>query len=502
MTSAKTTAVRVRFAPSPTGLTHLGSGRTALFNYLLARQAGGQFILRIEDTDQKRFQPEAEEDLKDSLKWLGIDWDEGPDVGGPHAPYHQSKRAGIYRQHAEELISRGHAFYCFCTPQELDEVRKAQQKRGEQPHYFGTCRNLDPQEALRRVEAGETHVVRYKAPKDGSITVVDRLRGEITVENRTIDDRVLLKSDGHALYHLAAMVDDHLMEITHVFRGEEWLPSLPLHAHLYEAFGWNQPEWVHLSVFLKPSGKGKMSKRETEEMKLSGQSIFIKDFAGMGYLPEAVVNWVALMGWSYDDQTEFFTLSELIEKFSIDGLVPSPAAIDFKKLDHFNGLHIRAQSEETLTERLLPYFAEAGFAVNADQLTPITPIIQTRMATLEEGPQLAGFFFQDEIRVEPEELVGKNMTAAESLEAVKRSKAILEGLPEFRAEAAEEPLRALADELELKAGQLFGILRNAVTGQRISPPLFESMEIIGRDTVLARLQSATRVLDGMQNPPD
>ncbi|MCW5888647.1 MAG: glutamate--tRNA ligase, partial [Anaerolineales bacterium] len=275
-------AARVRFAPSPTGLTHLGSGRTALYNYLLAQQSGGQFILRIEDTDQKRFNPDAEQDLTSSLQWLGLQWDEGPEVGGPHEPYYQSKRMEIYRQHAEELIERGHAFYCFCTPAELDAVRKAQQEAKQPPHYSGACRGLPLAEAKQRVANGETHVIRFKAPKDGSITVHDELRGDITVQNSTIDDRVLLKSDGHALYHLAAMVDDHLMGITHVLRGEEWLPSLPLHVHIYEGFGWQQPKWIHLSVFLKPSGKGKMSKRETEEMKLTGQSIFIQDLARMG----------------------------------------------------------------------------------------------------------------------------------------------------------------------------------------------------------------------------
>jgi glutamyl-tRNA synthetase len=490
-----TKAARVRFAPSPTGLTHLGSARTALFNYLIAKQSGGQFILRIEDTDQKRFDPEAEGDLTNSLKWLGLDWDEGPGVGGPHAPYRQSERTEIYRKHAEMLIERGHAFYCFCSSEELAEVRKLQQKRKEHPHYSGICRTIDAKEASDRVAAGESHVVRFKAPKDGTITVVDRLRGEISVENRTIDDKILLKSDGHALYHLAAMVDDHLMEITHVFRGEEWLPSLPLHAHLYEAFGWQQPEWVHLSVFLKPSGKGKMSKRESAEMKLSGQSIFIKDLSSMGYIPEGVINWISLMGWSYDDHTEFFTMKDLVEKFNLDGLNPSPAAIDFKKLDHFNGLHIRALSDVELSKRLAPLFQLAGHDVSEDQLIAVSPIIHARMATLDEGPQLAGFLFKESIAVESEDLIGKKMTSAESAAAIKRSSEILESLPNFTAEEMEPPMRSLADELGLKAGQLFGILRNAITGQKVSPPLFESMEIVGREKVLERISNAINLLE-------
>ncbi|MBX3049127.1 MAG: glutamate--tRNA ligase [Anaerolineales bacterium] len=486
---------RVRFAPSPTGLTHLGSARTALYNFLIAQQTGGSFILRIEDTDQKRYDPNAEADLTNSLKWLGLDWDEGPGVDGPHAPYHQSQRMGIYRQHAEDLVSAGKAFYCFCTPQQLEQDRKEQQERKEQPHYAGRCRELPLEEARARVAAGETHVVRFKAPKEGSITVVDRLRGEITVENRNIDDRVLLKSDGHALYHLAAMVDDHLMGITHVFRGEEWLPSLPLHAHIYEAFGWPQPEWVHLSVFLKPSGKGKMSKRDTEQMRLSGQSIFVKDLAAMGYLPEGVLNWIALMGWSYDDKTEFFTLADMVEKFDIDKLNPSPSAIDFKKLDHFNGLHIRALSVEDLATRLLPYFAAAGYPVSVEQLLPIVPLIQTRMTTLDEAPELAGFFFKEEVSAPADTLLGQGLDAAPSAAAVRKAIEIIEGLPDFTAASLEEPLRAAAEVLGLKAGQFFGMLRNAVTAQQISPPLFESMEIVGRGKVLARLRAAVEKLE-------
>jgi glutamyl-tRNA synthetase len=495
--SSKQQAVRVRFAPSPTGLTHLGSARTALYNFLLARKTGGQFLLRIEDTDQKRYDPVAEKDLIASLKWLGLQWDEGPDVGGQYAPYYQSKRMEVYREHAEELVEKGKAFYCFCTPEELEAERKAQQVRHQQPHYSGKCRNIPLEEAEGRVKNGESHVIRFKAPQEGSITVVDKLRGEITVENRSIDDRVLLKSDGHAVYHLAAMVDDHIMEITHVLRGEEWLPSLPLHAHIYEAFDWRQPEWVHLSVFLKPSGKGKMSKRETEEMKLTGQSIFIKDLAEMGYLPEAVVNWIALMGWGFDDHTEFFTMQDLIEKFDIAKLNPSPAAIDFKKLDHFNGLHIRALPVKELTKRLLPYFENAGIEADPTVLAKIAPIIQIRMATLDEAPQLAGFFFREEITVAPESLVIKGLDAAQSAAALRKALEILEVLPEFTAASAEEPMRAVAEELGLKAGQLFTALRNAVTGQEVTPPLFESMEIIGREKVLTRLQAAVAALDAL-----
>lgn len=486
---------RVRFAPSPTGRTHLGSGRTALYDYLIARQSGGQFILRIEDTDQKRFVPGAEQELINSLHWLGLTWDEGPDVGGPYAPYRQSERKEIYRQVAQELVDKGHAYYCFCTPERLASVRQEQQKRKEPPRYDGLCRRIPPEEAARRAAAGEAHVIRFKMPREGTITGIDLLRGEITVENKNLDDAIIVKSDGLALYHLAAMVDDHLMKITHVLRGSEWLPSFPLHVHIYQALGWEQPAWVHLSVFLKPSGKGKMSKRESQELMKDGFSVFLNDLEELGYLPEAVNNWIALMGWSYDDHTEFFTTADLIEKFSLEKLNPSPAAINFSKLDHFNGLHIRSLTVPDLAVRLQPFFRKAGLDADLETLNKIAPIIQERITTLEDGPEIAGFFFQDAVSPEPAELVGKKMTPAESAAAVNAAEKILSSLPEITPETAEEPLRTLADQLGLKAGQLFGILRAAVTGQKVSPPLFESMAIIGKPLVLARLQEAQSRLE-------
>ena len=488
---------RVRFAPSPTGRTHLGSGRTALYNYLLARQTGGQFLLRIEDTDRRRFVPGAEQELVDSLHWLGMQWDEGPDVGGPYAPYRQSERKDIYQHYARRLIDLGHAYYCFCTPERLAQVREQQQKQKQLPLYDGLCRRLDPDEADRRVARGEAHVVRFKMPREGSITAVDRLRGPITVDNRSLDDYILLKSDGLALYHLAAMVDDHLMNITHVLRSSEWLSTFPLHAHIIRAFGWKEPEWVHLSVFLKPSGKGKMSKRESAELKQTGYSIFIKDLEELGYLPEAVVNWIALMGWSYDDHTEFFTLPDLVEKFSLDKLNPSPAAINFTKFDFFNGLHIRHLETADLARRVKPFFEAAGYKVDEGRLMKVAPLIQERIVTLDDAPVMGGFFFREDAQPDPQDLVGKNMTAADSAAAARKAYHILAALPVIDQEAAEEPLRGLAESLGLSAGQLFGILRAAVTGQTVSPPLFESMAVIGKTKVLERIQRAIEILEKM-----
>ena len=481
---------RVRFAPSPTGRFHIGGARTALYDFLLARQSGGQFILRIEDTDRKRFVPSAEDEIMESLHWLGLDWDEGPDIGGPYGPYRQSERTEIYHQQAEELVARGHGYYCFCTPERLSQVRQQQQKLKQPPRYDGLCRRLDIEEARGRIADGESYVIRFKTPREGSTIAVDLLRGPITVENSTLDDYILLKSDGLPVYHLAAMVDDYLMKITHVFRGSEWLPTFPLHVLIYEALDWEQPIWVHLSIFLNPSGKGKMSKRDA-----GVREIYVLDLKEMGYLPQGLLNWIALMGWSYDDHTEFFPLEELIEKFSLQKLHPSPAAVDYKKLDHFNGTHIRALTTSELIDLLRPYFEREELVVDEEILQQIAPLVQERIRTLEEAVEIAGFFFREAAEPEPSELIGKKMTVDESIEAIKRSYEVIERLETLEVEILEEMLRALAKAMDLTAGQLFGILRIAVTGQRISTPLIESMVVIGKDEVLSRIARAIDILE-------
>ena len=489
--------VRVRFSPSPTGHMHLGSGRTALYDYLIARKTGGQFILRIEDTDQKRFVASAEQELINGLHWLGIDWDEGPDVGGPYGPYRQSERKEIYQQYARRLVESGHAFYCFCTPERLSQVREEQTRRKESTRYDGTCRNLPLEEAEQRIAAGERYVVRFKTPKEGKTTVRDFVRGEITVENQTLDDYILVKSDGLALYHLAAMCDDHDMKITHVIRGSEWLPTFPLHALIVRAFGWDEPVWVHLSLFLKPSGKGKMSKREVTDLIKDGHSIFIKELEGLGYLPEAVVNWIALMGWSYDDHTEFFKMADLIEKFSLEKLNPAPAAINFTKFDYFNGQHIRSLAPQDLALRIKPFFSAKGLAADDATLIKIAPLILERITTLADALDFASFFFQEEIHPAADELVAKGLTAQQSAQVARRILATLQKCTSLAQTEVEPPMRALVEELNLSLGQVFGILRVAVTGQKISPPLFETMEIIGRNKVLRRVSQAIELLEGL-----
>jgi len=470
----------------------LGSGRTALYNYLLARGTGGKFILRIEDTDQKRFVAGAEEELINGLRWLGLDWDEGPDVGGAFGPYRQTERRDLYQIYARQLIEDGYAYYCFCRQRE--EKEDTQQRR--QHREICPDRDKPLAEADARREAGEAHVVRFRMPFEGNITVSDALRGEITVENGTLDDYVLVKSDGLPVYHLAVVIDDHLMEITHVIRTSEWLPTFPLHGHIYNAFGWQQPIWVHPSIYLKPDGKGKMSKRDSEALAKEGKPIFLGDFPSKGYLPEAVVNWAALIGWSYDDKTEFFTMDDLVEKFSIEKLNPSPAAINFSKLDHFNGLHIRELTTEDLAQRIRPFLEEAGYGVDDDvKLGQVAEALQVRLGRLDEAPEKAGFFFRDEVHPEPESLIGKKLTANDSLALARRIRELVEALPDFSEDTANQPLRDLAIDMELKAGHVFGFLRNALTAQKVSPPIFETMTIIGRETVLERIDKGIGMLE-------
>jgi glutamyl-tRNA synthetase len=489
--------VCVRFAPSPTGPMHIGSARTALYNYLFARQKLGRFLLRIEDTDQKRFDPNAEEEIITGLHWLGLDWDEGPDKGGPHAPYRQSLAREIYLESARQLIENDHAYPCFCTAQRLAALKESQRQRKEQPLYDGACRKLSPAEAARRVAAGEAHVIRFKTPREGSTAATDLLRGEIRVANSTLDDFILVKSDGLALYHLAAMVDDHRSGVTHVIRGAEWLSTLPLHALVVRALGWREPVWCHLSVFLKPSGKGKMSKRDGAALAAEGHSIFIRDLMEMGYLPEAIVNWIALMGTSFDEAEDVFTMSEMIERFDLNHLNPSPAAISFDKADHFNGVHIRRLPVDDLASRLKPVFEKAGYVPDDERLLKVAAVVQVRIVTLDDAVPMGGFFFRDEVHPDPKELVGKGFTPVQSADALRAAREILSAQPKFNPAKAEEALRGLAERLGCKPGILFGMLRAAITGQPVSPPLFASMEIVGQKAFLARLESAEASLRKM-----
>jgi len=393
-------------------------------------------------------------------------------------------------------VELGCAFPCFCTPDRLEKVRQEQIKNKQNPRYDGTCRILNLDEGRRRAASGEKYVIRFKMPKEGSITTTDLLRGPSTTENSALDDTVLLKSDGMALYHLAAMVDDHLMKITHVIRGSEWLPSLPLHIHIIRAFGWEEPQFVHLSVFLKPNGKGKMSKREAAEATQDGHSIFVGDLHRLGYIPEGVLNWIALMGWGVSEG-DVLTLDEMIARFDIHNLTPSPAAINFAKLDHFNATHIRLLRIDDLATRIKPYFLREGLAVDDDKLLKIIPLIRERLVTLDDCLHFAAWFFEETVQPNPADLVAKDLTIALSLDIALKTYEILKMVPDITPASAEPPMRKLVEQLGFSPSQVFGILRAAVTGQTVSPPLFESMEIVGKEKVLQRVRVAIEILEKM-----
>jgi len=502
-----TKTVRVRIAPSPTGYFHVGGARTALFNWLFARRHGGKFIVRIEDTDRTRYVPDSVEDILDGLRWLGLDWDEGPEVGGDYGPYFQSQRLSLYQEYARQLVKDGHAYYCYCSPERLAQIREEQRRRGE-PHvgYDRHCRHLTARERTEYEAQGIVPVVRLKVPLEGKVCFHDIVYGDICKDNASIRDPVLLKSDGWPTYHLANVIDDHHMAITHIMRGDEWLSSVPIHIHLYRALGWEVPIYAHLPIILDPSGKGKLSKRKKADGK--AYPVFVKEFRAAGYLPEAMFNFLAGIGWSYDPEVEIFTREQAISRFALEDINPSPAAFPFDKLEWMNGVYIRALSEEELYERLVPFVA-ADLGMTEEELRArpelrqFVPLIQVRIKRLSEATTLVDFAFTDELSYEPEMLVGKRMTAAESLTALRAARAAVAALPSFDARTLEGALRPLAAELGLKAGQLFGILRVAATGKRIAPPLFGTLAILGRERVLMRFDAAERVLERLtaeENP--
>ncbi len=490
--------VRVRFAPSPTGHMHLGSARTALYDYLIAKKTGGKFILRIEDTDRKRTIEGAEEEIIQGLRWLGIESNEGPDKGGDYGPYRQSERKEIYLEHGRKLIEMGMAYYCFCSSERLEKVKQQKQANKELPHYDGTCRTLDSGLTEQRVKNGEPHVIRFKSPQEGSTTIHDFIRGEIVIENRNLDDFILVKSDGWALYHLAATVDDHLMKITHVIRGSEWLSTFPLHSLIHRAFGWEEPVWVHLSVFLKPSGKGKMSKRDAADLIKDGHSIYVKDLQGLGYTPEGVVNWIALMGWSFDDHTEFFTLDDLANKFTLERLNPSPAAINFTKLDYFNKEHIKALSSSELAKRIKPFFVEKGYVVDDASLEKIAPIIKERITTLDDAVDISSFFFKNDFLYDTERLKIEGLTFPNTIRVGEEIISELTKLTDLSINQTEIAMQSLLEKLQLTPKQVFTFMREAVSAQRVTPPLFESIFILGKDETIKRISKANDFLKSMK----
>ena len=508
-----TDPVRVRFAPSPTGFLHVGGLRTALFNWLFARKHTGVFILRIEDTDQKRYTPGGVRAIMDSLLWLGLSWDEGPDraslrhmksdedydgapdVGGAYGPYVESLKLDRYKQAAEELIAKGRAYRCDCTPQRLDQVRKEQMTRKEPPRYDRLCRSKKPGE----VDLNKPHVVRLAVPLEGQTTGHDVIRGPITVENRTLDDFIFLKSDGFPTYHLAAIVDDHDMRISHVLRGEEWLPSFPRHVLMYQAFGWEPPIYAHLPVILNPTGKGKMSKRKAQAAGTKfEESVFVSEFREAGYLPEALRNFLALVGWAPGEgiEQEIFTTDELIRLFSLEHVNPAAAAFPYDKLDWMNGEYIRALPVEELVKRITPFLLDAGFEVDTERLLKIAPAIQERLVTLKDVVEMTDFLFVESISPDRAQLVGQGMTKETTLNVLQQAETLLTTFEPFEAEPLEHAFRAVAEDAGMKPGLFFTPIRVAVTGKTVSPPLFASIAALGRGKAIDRLENAQQLLEG------
>ncbi len=482
--------VRVRYAPSPTGDFHVGGARTALFNYLFARHSGGKFILRIEDTDQKRYNPQAITWLMQGLRYLGLDWDEGPEAGGDHGPYVQTERLETYQRYCRQLLDAGAAYRCFCTPERLEAVTKELQRMGQNPGYDRFCRGLEPEESARRAAAAESHTVRFRMPLDGEITVHDAIRGDITFQNSNLQDTVLMKSDGIPTYHMANVIDDHLMEISHILRGDEWVNSMPLHVHLYSAFGWEPPVMAHLPLILNPTGKGKMSKREDRAPDGRVLPVFVRTFEEIGYLPEAMINYLALLGWSFDDKTEIMTRQELIERFTLEQVNTAPAIWNYEKLDHLNGYYIRQLEIEELAARILPFLRAAGFEVEWQKLLQVTPLIRERITTLRDAATAADFFFAVELKpYDTAELIPPKGDASMALTVLERARQTL-AAAEFTRAGLEQSLRAEAEALKIKPGQMFQPVRVAVCGRKAAPPLFETLEAVGRETCLKRIDQA------------
>ena len=468
--------VKTRIAPSPTGDPHVGTAYIALFNYCFARKHGGKFILRIEDTDQARSAPEYEQAIMDALKWLSIQWDEGPDVGGPCGPYRQSERREIYVEHAEKLLESGAAYRCFCTPERIAELRKKQiEAKAATIGYDRRCRDLAPKEAKKKLDQGLPHVVRLKMPLEGDSVVKDRLRGEIRYPFSQSDDQILLKSDGFPTYHLANVVDDHLMGVTHVIRAEEWIPSTPKHQCLYKAFGWEQPEFIHMPL-LRNRDRSKISKRKNPTS--------IEYYRRIGILPEAMRNFLALMGYSLGDDQEKFTLDELIEAFDIGRVSLGEPVFDIEKLNWLNGLYIRDLEVDELAERITEHVFDQGF------IRKIAPLIHERIERLDEFVPKTSFFFASKLDYDSRLLIGKKMTVDEMIKAFDALADELDGLRAWNAETLETTLRGFCEAKEVKPRALFMPVRIAVTGRKASPPLFETMEVVGKPLCQARMREA------------
>jgi glutamyl-tRNA synthetase len=473
--------VRTRVAPSPTGDPHVGTAYVALINYCFAKKHGGEFVLRIEDTDRARSTRESEQAILDSLHWLGLSWSEGPDVGGPHGPYRQSERSAIYAEHVQRLLDAGHAFKCFCTAQRLEEMREAQRAAKQPPRYDGHCLSLSADEIARREAAGEPVVVRMKVPNEGVCTVDDLRRGPIEIEWKTVDMQVLMKSDGHPTYHLANVVDDHLMEITHVIRGEEWVSSAPKHILLYEYFGWQPPALMHLPLLRNPD-KSKLSKRKNPTSILFYQR--------MGYLPEALLNFLGMLANSPGEGVdEVMTLEQFIERFELEHVALGGPVFDVPKLDWLNGRYLRERLDAAeFADRVAAW----GFA--PERLRRIAALTHSRMERLSDLGLLCAFFFAGRLNLTAEELRAGRLDDQEMRKAFQLAQWELDALREFDVAGIELALKRVADALSRKLRDVARPFYIAITGSPTSVPLYDAMEILGRDIVRERLRNALEIL--------
>ncbi|MCK4368692.1 MAG: glutamate--tRNA ligase [Dehalococcoidales bacterium] len=481
-----TNLVRVRYAPSPTGYPHVGNIRTALFNWLFARHHGGSFIVRIEDTDVTRKVKGAVRAILDSLRWLGLDWDEGPEVGGDCGPYFQSQRLEIYKETAERLISQGDAYHCYCSPQRLEEMRAEQVRRKQPPGYDRHCRDLTPEERAKKEAEGIVPVVRFKVPLEGRTRFNDLIYGDVVFENNTLDDFILLKSDGYPTYHLANVVDDHAMEVSHVIRAEEWISSTPRHLLLYQALGLEPPQFVHHPMILGPD-RAKLSKRHG--------AVSILDYREQGYLPQTMFNFLALIGWSLDDKTEIMSRQALVDNFSLERISKTGAIFNREKLDWMNGVYIRSLTADEFFEAVQPYLMmdmAAGEALISDEqyVRKILPLVQERAKKLADVPALTRFFFELQLDLDLQTLIVTGMDVQSTRKALEVVRERLEKLEPFDENSLEALLRPLATELGLKTGQLFGTLRVTATGETAAPPLFQTMAVLGRKRCLKRIEAA------------
>ena len=486
--------VRVRYAPSPTGNPHIGNIRTAMFNWLFARRHGGQFVVRVEDTDQGRITEGAVDHILDGLEWLGIDWDEGPRVGGPYGPYFQSERLERYNAAADELLASGNAYRCYCSPERVAELRKEQARNKQRQGYDSRCRYLSGEEREANETAGLPSVVRFAMPQSGVTSVEDAIRGHVEWQNELTDDFVLIKTDGFPTYHMAVVVDDHAMKISHVLRAEEWLPSTPRHVQLYRALELPMPQFGHLPMILG-SDRAKLSKRHG--------ATSLMEYRDDGFLPEALINFMALLGWSLDGETEVMSVNTVRDNFTLERVGKPAAIFDLDKLQWMNGVYIRQADTADLADLVLPFLKRAYpdhlLPVDREYLLHIVPLVQERLKTLADAPDMLSYFFEDTLRYDAVSVVQRGMDVPGAVAALQRAEADLSGVAvaDFHRENLESLLRATGQELELSGRQFFGALRTAITGRTATPPLFEMMEVMGQDRVIERLAAAVAKLSAL-----